>query len=264
MNQPANHFYEFGPFHLNPVERLLLRDAEVVSLPPKVFDLLLLLVRNHGHLLGKEEMIRAIWPDTIVEEGNLTRYISTLRQALGERHYIVTMPRRGYRFAAGVHEYWRESLREIHPSGATIQAAIRSLAVLPFHPLSAEECDARLGLRVADAVITRLSAFGRLIVRPTSVVRKFDDPGHDPLAAGEELKVDAVLSGSLQQASEHIRVTAQLLNVSNGAPLWGAKFDVRFTDIFAVEDALSIQLISALIRQLIGAEEGTDSRRDLC
>ncbi|MGH9940365.1 MAG: hypothetical protein ACREAM_29335, partial [Blastocatellia bacterium] len=109
-----------------------------------------------------------------------------------------------------------------------------------------------------------LSALRKLIVRPTSAVRKFEDPGQDPLAAGGELKVDAVLSGSLQQAGERVRVTAQLLNVSDGAPLWGAKFDARFTDIFAVEDALSIQLIGALARRLIGEEGEIDAGLDPC
>src|SRR5215510_2836707 len=108
MNQPAKCFYEFGPFRLDTGERLLLCNGEEVSLTPKVFDLLLVLVENSGHIFEKDELMKAIWPDSVVEEANLTRNISTLRKALGEsqdtRQYIETIPWRGYRFVASVRE----------------------------------------------------------------------------------------------------------------------------------------------------------------
>src|SRR5262245_20702083 len=108
MNQPAKCFYEFGPFRLDTAERLLLRNGEEVSLTPKVFDLLLVLVENGGHILEKDELMKAIWPDSVVEEANLTRSSSSLRKALGEsqdtRQYIETNPWRGYRIVASVRE----------------------------------------------------------------------------------------------------------------------------------------------------------------
>src|ERR1700726_2397209 len=95
--------YEFGPFRLEPVERKLLRGNEVVALTPKAFDTLHLLVRNSGHLLEKDEIIRALWPDTFVEEGSLSNNIFLLRKALGEDPaFIETVPRRGYRFVGAV------------------------------------------------------------------------------------------------------------------------------------------------------------------
>src|SRR5437867_2899809 len=100
--------YEFGPFRLDQAERLLSRNGEPVSLTPKVFDTLLLLIQNAGHLVEKEELMKAIWPDSFVEEANLNRSISTLRRALGEApnepRYIETVPKRGYRFIAAVTE----------------------------------------------------------------------------------------------------------------------------------------------------------------
>jgi len=266
-NRSANRFYEFMNFRLDETDRLLLRDGEIVQLTPKAFDILLLLIQNSGHMLTKDEMISAVWPDSFVEEGNLARNISTLRQALGDCKLIVTAPRRGYRFAADVREAWREPRADSSArcsAGGAIRAGIRSLAVLPFQPLIAEECDARLGLRIADAVITRLSAIGKFIVRPTSAVRRYANPEQDLLAAGSELKVDAALGGSLQQLCEVVRVTAQLLNVGDGTSLWGAQFDARFTDIFAVEDDLSIQLIGALARRLIGGEGEINAGLDPC
>lgn len=108
MSKPTKHHYEFGPFRIDARERLLFRDGEIVPLPPKIFDTLLVLVEGGGHLLDKDELIKQVWPDTFVEEGNLTRNVSTLRSVLGEgedgHHYIETIPRRGYRFVAGVKE----------------------------------------------------------------------------------------------------------------------------------------------------------------
>jgi Tol biopolymer transport system component/DNA-binding winged helix-turn-helix (wHTH) protein len=102
------HYYEFGPFRLAPVEHRLYRNGEVFLLPPKEFDLLLLLVRNSGQVMGREKLLKALWPNTIVEEANLNVHISALRKALaespGQQHYIETLPRLGYRFIAPVTE----------------------------------------------------------------------------------------------------------------------------------------------------------------
>jgi DNA-binding response OmpR family regulator len=102
------HVYEFGPFCLEAAERRLLRNGEMIPLTAKVFDLLLLLVQNSGHLIEKEEIMREVWFDSIVEDNNLTVSMSTLRRALGEEHgqhgYIKTVPKRGYRFEAPVRE----------------------------------------------------------------------------------------------------------------------------------------------------------------
>lgn len=98
--------YHFSHFRLELEDRLLYRNSEVVHLTPKVFNILLLLVQNHGHVLKKEELMNAVWPEAFVEDGNLARNISTLRKALGETpgqiSFIETIPCRGYRFAAEV------------------------------------------------------------------------------------------------------------------------------------------------------------------
>ncbi len=97
-------FYDFGPFRVDAEDRVLLRDGQVVPLGPKLFDVLLALVRSGGRVVEKDELMREVWPDTFVEEGNLARNISTLRRVLAEqgdpRQYIETLPRRGYRFVA--------------------------------------------------------------------------------------------------------------------------------------------------------------------
>jgi TolB-like protein/DNA-binding winged helix-turn-helix (wHTH) protein/Tfp pilus assembly protein PilF len=112
MVRQARHIYEFGPFRLIPEERQLLRDNQLVPLTPKSFDLLVVLVENSGHLLEKGELMKRIWPDSFVEEANLSVKMSALRRALGEgpneHQYVETVPRRGYRFVASVKERWDE------------------------------------------------------------------------------------------------------------------------------------------------------------
>jgi Tol biopolymer transport system component/DNA-binding winged helix-turn-helix (wHTH) protein len=103
---PGGERYEFGPFRLDAAERVLTRGGEAVPLPPKVFETLLVLVANSGRVLGKDELLSALWPDSFVEESNLAQNISQLRKALGEgaagAQFIETVPKRGYRFTAQV------------------------------------------------------------------------------------------------------------------------------------------------------------------
>jgi DNA-binding winged helix-turn-helix (wHTH) protein/Tol biopolymer transport system component len=109
--------FEFGPYRLDAAERLLRRGDETIALQPKVFDLLLTLVERHGRLLEKDELMREVWPDAIVEETNLATNISILRKILGNggdgRRFIKTVPKRGYRFVAEVQELKADSVDPI-------------------------------------------------------------------------------------------------------------------------------------------------------
>lgn len=108
MTSTAGHRYEFGPFLLDVEERRLIRDGELLRVPPKVFDLLVQLIEHAGHLLTKEQLLTAIWPETFVEEGNLAVNVNTLRRLLDDgsgRNYIETVPKRGYRFTGEVRHY---------------------------------------------------------------------------------------------------------------------------------------------------------------
>jgi DNA-binding winged helix-turn-helix (wHTH) protein/TolB-like protein len=104
MNRQEKHFYEFGPFRLDARQRLLLREGAVVPLTLKAFDLLMVLVESDGQVLSKDELMHQVWPDSFVEEANLSHHIHKLREALGQQRdgdkYIETLARRGYRFVA--------------------------------------------------------------------------------------------------------------------------------------------------------------------
>jgi DNA-binding winged helix-turn-helix (wHTH) protein/TolB-like protein len=108
MSNSVKHFYEFGPFSIDVKNRLLLRDGEPLPLTPKVVDTLLVLVQHGGQVVRKDDLMQLVWPDTVVEEGNLTQNIYLLRKTLcagsDRRNYIETVPRRGYRFVGAVRE----------------------------------------------------------------------------------------------------------------------------------------------------------------
>ena len=126
MSKERQQFYEFGDFRFYPDERLLSRDGQAVTLTPKCFDILQVLVEHNGYLVEKEELMKAVWPDAFVEEGNLTQSISLLRRALGDNpdgpHYIETIPRYGYRFVAPV----KTQLSELGTLEGTVEATVSS------------------------------------------------------------------------------------------------------------------------------------------
>src|SRR6184192_916021 len=102
MEEPHQHLYEFGPFCLDTRERVLRREGSLLQLKPKVYETLLALVSRSGHIVDKEELMRQVWPDVVVEENNLTGNIFSLRRAFAEYDCVETVPRRGYRFIAEV------------------------------------------------------------------------------------------------------------------------------------------------------------------
>ena len=114
MSSNPKTFYEFGPFRVDASEHQLWRDGEEISLTPKAFGVLLVLMEHAGQTLLKDDLMKTVWPDAIVEENNLADNISVLRQALGDDarapRYIKTVPRRGYRFVANVVEVRDEEL----------------------------------------------------------------------------------------------------------------------------------------------------------
>ncbi len=147
---------------------------------------------------------------------------------------------------------------EVIPSG---WAMPRSVAVLPFNPISREGRDEYLEIGIADALITRLSNLSRLAVRSISSVRKYAEFEQDAVAAGRELQVEAVLEGSIQKLGERLRVTARLVAVADGRSLWADKFDEKFTDIFSVEDSISEKVAAALALKLSGNEKQRLTKR---
>src|SRR2546425_2560082 len=145
-------------------------------------------------------------------------------------------------------------------SAATARPSeIRSLAVLPLKSLDAGEN--YLGLGIADAVIRRISQTGELTVRPTSAVRRYLNEDTDALTAARQLSADAVLEGNVQRANDRLRVSVNLLRVSDGASLWADSFDMQMADIFTIQDTMSQQVASRLRLHLDPGQQARLTKR---
>ena len=114
---------------------------------------------------------------------------------------------------------------------------------------------------MADALITKLSNIKQIIVRPTSSILKYRDLEYDPLDVGREQNVDSLLEGKVQRSGDNVRVTVQLLRVSDGLPLWAATFDEKFTNIFSVQDSISRKVAEALLSELSGEQRQQLAKR---
>lgn len=268
-HESVGHFYEFDSFRLDASKRLLWHENALVALTPKAFDLLLTLVQHHGTVLEKDEIMRLLWPHLVVEENNLTVMISALRKALGEspaqHKYIVTLPKRGYCFVAQVKEVWCTQLAAVgqirNSHAPTRRTAVRgathpprSLAVLPFRTIGTGLDEDYLGLGLSDALITKLGKLKQIAVRSTGTTLSHTQTWQSPLSIGRKLGVDFLLEGAIQRYEQRIRLTIQLVDVQDGSSLWAEKFDALFSDIFELQDAISEQIMRALMLTLSGTE----------
>jgi eukaryotic-like serine/threonine-protein kinase len=191
MINKERQFYEFGPFRIDPDHRQLLRQDRPIPLQPKAFDILLVLVKNSEKVVLKDELIKTVWPDTFVEESNLSQHIFVLRKTLGdgveEKRYIVTVPGRGYRFAQAV----RAVAAEQEKQEEQIVVASRSLAKVVI------ESDRRkrpqlwvvlgvIGVAAAVAVGVYWGSHRRpkLTEKDTVVLADFDNKTGDPVFDG--------------------------------------------------------------------------------
>lgn len=257
MDERAGRHYEFGLFHLDPAEQLLLRSGEPVPLTPKSFETLVMLVKNSGHVIGKDELIEQLWPDTHVEEGNLAVNISALRKALGAgqdgREYIETVPRRGYRFTADVRELRGSDAKS--PAGANNRhEALNSLAVLPLINASTDPTVEYLSDGITESIINSLSQLPQLRVVARSTVFRFKGRDVHPQEAGRELGVRAVLTGRIFQFSDRLIIRAELTDVEDGWQLWGEQYNSEPADIFVVQEEISREISEKLRLKLSGEE----------
>lgn len=244
--------YSFGAFQLDPTERRLVCDGREVRLPPKVFELLVILVERHGLLVEKDDLMKALWPDMFVEEMTLTGNISRLRKALGdapgqdESLYIETVSKRGYRFIANVAEVAQPREFEVGPIISSTQGNKRSLAVLPFRLLTPDPASEFLSVALADALINQLSSYREIIVRSTNSILRYANRIVDPLLAARELNTHICVEGSIQKVGSRIRVHVQVWDTSSRRSLSSAKHDADDTELFQLQDSMADNVASAL------------------
>lgn len=247
--------YEFGPYRLSLGKRVLTRNGESIALPPKATEILVILVMNAGDLVAKDDLLKEVWPDTFVEESNLTQNIFTLRRALGDERgdprFIETVTRRGYRFIASVTTHDGQS----RASEIKAAASMPIVAVLPFINSKQDEELEYLAEGLTNNIINNLSRVSKLHVMSRSAIFRYATQDVDPRKAGKDLGASAVLVGKISAHRSGMVVGVELVDVATGWQLWGKTFDSENKDLLEIQSEITRQLLAALKLELTGAEE---------
>ena len=263
MPELASPAFRFGPFVLDVADRSLKRGTTAISLTPKLFDLLVALVSNAGRLVDKDTLLRSVWPDVAVEEGNLSKGIFSLRQALEEdgTRYIETVPKRGYRFVGAVTREATAGTGEtstdlIADSPGREQApGENSIAVLPFTDMSAARDQEFFCEGMSEEIINALGRVPALRVASYTSSHRFKGKGLDAKSIADELIVSWLLEGSVRKAGDTVRIAVQLVRASDGFSAWSGRFDRRVDDIFAVQDDIA-GMIAATLTERVAQSSG--------
>jgi adenylate cyclase len=256
MPEGASPVYRFGPFAVDVADGSLKRDDVPIPLTPKLFDLLVTLVANAGRLVEKDTLLKSVWPDVAVEEGNLTKGIFSLRQLLEQEgtRYIETVPKRGYRFAAAVtREASRApavSTRPAPTSEAPPEPAPapfeNSIAVMPFTDMSAARDQEFFCEGMSEEIINALGRVPDLRVASYTSSVRFKGKALDPQSIGRELMVSWLLEGSVRKSGDMVRIAVQLVRASDGFSAWSGRFDRQLDDIFTVQDDITGMIAESL------------------
>jgi TolB-like protein/DNA-binding winged helix-turn-helix (wHTH) protein len=290
MSDPAKPVYTFADFQLDPTNKTLLRSGIAVSMTPKVFDTLALLVERTGQLVEKDEFVQKLWPGTFVEDAALAENISRLRRALGEsdgQRLIVTVPKRGYRFVADVKAVAATEVTAA-PAGEKINqrptsrlafgllvvmvlsglgavylywtqsshtstAPVHSLAVLPLENLSHDPEQEYFADGMTDDLITHLAKLSSLRVISRTSVMRFKGTRKPLGEIARELNVDAVVEGTVMRSADHVRITAQVVRANPEQHLWAESYDRPLGDAVVLQGELAREISRAIrVQRVLG------------
>jgi TolB-like protein/DNA-binding winged helix-turn-helix (wHTH) protein/Tfp pilus assembly protein PilF len=284
--------YEFGPYRFD-ASQLLFRNGQLIALPPKATQTLRILVENHGRLVEKDDLMKEVWPDTFVEESNLTLQISALRKVLqeesGNGSYIDTVPRRGYRFVAKVIE--RPELQPLIQQSLPPRAAarrrwfvvvvvsmctaaalvlalrikrqkptastgdIRSLAVLPLQNLSGDSAQEYLADGLTEELVTDLAQFHSLrVISRTSTMRYKQTQKSLPEIA-RELHVQGIVEGSVLRSGERVRIHVQLIRARDDVHIWANSYEGDPDDLLGLQRAAAQAVVHEIQVRLSPEEQ---------
>ena len=245
MKQLRSPGYQFGSYQLDPVGRSLKCGQAVVALPPKAVQVLAELVKRPGEIVGKQELMQTVWPETFVEEANLNQMIFLLRRALRAKNsggFITTVPRRGYRFASTVRT-------------VDIPCSIDSIAVLPLANLSGDHTQEYFADGITEALITELASIGCLRVVSRTSVMRYKGTAKPVGQIARALRVRAILEGSVVKSGDRLRITVQLIHAASDHHLWTGAYDGAMTDILQLQKKVAQDVAAGIRAELSGDEQ---------
>lgn len=249
--------YLFEDFELDTDRRELHCATKQIAVEPKVFDLLVFVIRNRQHVVSKSDLVAAVWNGRIVSESALTTCINAARTAIGDsgetQRLIKTLPRKGIRFIGIVREDERMPAVAV-PTDATPEPLNPSLsvpdkpsiAVLPFTNLSGDPEQEYFSDGITEDITTDLSRFHALFVIARNSSFAFKGKPIKVQDVARELGVAYVVEGSVRRANDRVRITAQLIDTGSGHHLWAERYDREMRDIFAIQDEVAQSVASAV------------------
>ena len=274
--------YSFGEFTLDLDRGALLRVGEDIKLRPKSFEVLGYLVERHGLLVTKEELLDALWGQTVVTEEAVAHCLSDIRRALHDQSQtmIRTIPRRGYIFDVPVTTsdapsrgnltsrllrrpiaavlvlvlgvasvWWWFGNRDVE---VPVTVAPHSIAVLPFLDMSPEQDQAYFADGISEEILNLLARNPELRVISRSSSFSFKGKDVDLRSVAEQLNVAHVLEGSVRKAGNRVRITAQLIEASSDSHLWLKTYDRKLDNVFQIQDEIAASVVDALKIELLG------------
>lgn len=257
----------FGDCVLDLERRELARASTTVAVAPQVFDLLVYLLEHRERVVGKDELLDAVWAGRVVSESTLASHINAARKAVGdsgqEQRVIRTVARKGFRFVDEVRDTGLSEGDSVAETAAPIASAASpalqlpikpSIAVLPFVNLSGDPEQDYFADGVVEDVIAALSRHRWLFVVARNSSFAYKGRAIDVKQVGRELGVRYVLEGSMRKAQSRIRITGQLIDAATGAHHWADRFEGVLEDIFALQDQITESVVGALVPQLERAE----------
>ncbi|MGI1664174.1 winged helix-turn-helix domain-containing tetratricopeptide repeat protein [Palleronia sp. KMU-117] len=234
----------FADFTLQRSTRRLIRGSEDVAIGARAFDLLDMLVARRDRVVGRDEIMKAVWPGTVVGENNLNVQVANLRRILGP-NAIVTVPGRGLRFALDVTSEGPSTLRlPDRPS----------VVVLPFSNLGTDPDLVWLAEGFVEDITTELSRFRDLFVVARNSALVYGQTPRDVRVISRELGVRYVVEGSVRTAADRVRVTAQLIDASTGGHVWAENFDRDLAGHFETQARVARAIVTCLAPQIDRAE----------
>ena len=262
--------YLFEDYALDTDRRELHRATDVIAVTPQVFDLLDYLIRSRERVVSKDDLISAVWNGRIVSDAALTTRLNAARSAIGDtgekQRLIKTLPRKGFRFIGPVQEEGGKSPavpdNRVEPEKLTPALPDKpSIAVLPFENMSGDPEQEYFADGMVEEIITALSRFKWLFVIARNSSFTFKGRAVDIKEVGLRLGVRYVLEGSVRKAAGKVRIAGQLIDTVTGAHLWADRFERDLTDVFALQDEVTVAVVSAIEPKMLQTEIAMAARR---
>jgi DNA-binding winged helix-turn-helix (wHTH) protein/TolB-like protein len=290
MSQPPGSVYQFGPFRYDSAQRLLFRDGELIPLVPKAIDTLQALLERRGQVVGKAELMKAVWPDCVVEDVGLARNISLLRKALGDNAeaWIETIPKRGYRFAAEL-----DDTASRHDEAAQVDVPVlpqhadrprrawlvlmaillglggavywqfywpsrylprvgvsASLAVIPFECLSPDLEREAFSQGFAETLVAEISKLKSVQVTSPSTVQRYRRLRIPTAVMARLLGLHVLVEGTAQKFGPQLRILVRLTDVHSGKLIWAEGYDASDSDIGQTQATVARAVAQQIGRRL--------------